>query len=1568
MRKPREFGEQEIACKNQKLEIKNHKNDKMAPKKSVPSDTNMELRDISDGLCRANTFYIATEGQLKGTILRGVTEKPSSNEVKLITDVSTSFDVIMLTGEHPLKYQKAYLKENIFTGTRGFSAETLKTRITKASKMAKIENWKILVDAHPSVRLECDTFEEYAKKICDVYGWPLPNPIIIEQMKRAFERLPSSCLKNMLSRIMQWNPQYVRFSNFAGGEADHDDLEICQFHAVVAAFFVKCRPAIDENPAFSYISDMLSALEITKREVVPMGAEEAEDMSTGKWAADPEYWKRWRYEQRYSHAIPEPADMAGMIKMTAGAPVKLRVEFQHALENPDIYLYVDDATGAGELTATAKNVDEYLELLKCDLAKIGKALTEKLPAVCQNIMRAQERLYRRMVDPKLVPFGSKPIRHSIRVPISPSQLIVFTGTQPLDGDMIGLLDPNTLVPHAIVQSNYYSDTDPRVTEVHARWLSDKVIAEGLLMKEAPASLAYLREASVKARMVGTVGNSCIRAEIIRSDDEPTLKKRKSETIVSVPETDSLLVEFQCSVYADDVREFETHEFRSGEGIIPEGELVTRIRNIVRDEKPFFMAKLRTMVSESDETITFTAPYVNDDRKLFKLLCTVARCAPSTLERSSSLDVTSFFIKDKFFFETLFRLSVNFNSAEDFHGLANWEKWPEFVPKLDQNPLFKWQESATNELKMYRHVDVITLQPGSGKTRIVIEHLKSLLEHMPEHVIWLTPKSGLPNLKMQLNRAGVPNVVLRPTDELKAHCVNIIDFNAFVRMPLDAMKKAIRTSYLILDEFHKFLPKTKTPSLIVSKTLALVSNSFRTIALSGAVFGNIHENTLIFEFMKMSYSWFLPNPKCAPYAFLEAINRRIGTRSVCRPFAQNCVTRDNLYVQMNSFIDICLRDGYGVVVATWDKIEEDGDEIRIGGEPVDVRFDTVVIREKDPLSLGPNVAPDERGPGKIRAYPIDESAGTTALSMAEDNFVREKRVDRGKLKKLIDSYNSSEPPVGSHSHLLPQVILMRGQAAEGFDLNRYNHMIIIVPQDSDKFDTNMLQVMHRINRMNNTADFVDYMFLTTNETQPAYDRFKQSKHLSNFRAVEPANPPSVDMCDGRNVSDPAKAGGDTTAEAEDSTRTAATAPSTRDRDAGRGVLPGAEDPKPALPTPNSSRVAPSRAEIERPLRQPEALADGSDVVPRPMTYLQIIGVLDSWKLSTDMMQKAEISVKRGTESAPIIVWIRSDRGSYLRQYEGVGRWNPFPEVKTTYYAIKTIGGPEPVVPSEPPAIGPPPSSVVPDIESLAIASTAPFPKHMTDEEIDDVLDSWELPECMMQEVVLSRDDGRGIVSVVVRIGFNGRNYMQQCVDGWIPFPEDTVKYYSFEEIGEPEPVPDFEPPAATVMLTREQANGIVESWGLEPCTAQMAEIVFDDNNGQGKKTVILPIWYNGEIFSHPIALMWPPFPRKEVTYFSIKRIGKPSLTREEIQSKLKSCHRNPQSREPTVRVRGLKMSGKVFEATGYVKSQYRGYCWKSDAIREGDYSDEIWFKIRDLAPGAERQLSIADPPNYLGIAS
>uniref|UniRef100_A0A6C0AE03 Helicase ATP-binding domain-containing protein n=1 Tax=viral metagenome TaxID=1070528 RepID=A0A6C0AE03_9ZZZZ len=171
-----------------------------------------------------------------------------------------------------------------------------------------------------------------------------------------------------------------------------------------------------------------------------------------------------------------------------------------------------------------------------------------------------------------------------------------------------------------------------------------------------------------------------------------------------------------------------------------------------------------------------------------------------------------------------------------------------IPVITKN-LWKHQIDATQKLiSPVKHGNLIWISVGLGKTLIVINYIKYLIENnlMCEYLVYTLPPAALDGVEKEFIEAGMKTNILDMKKsskkiKIKKGCVNFI-FHDHMRMNGmdEQLRKKSSKMLFIVDEFHKTLGKSQRTSLALE--ISKLSNKF--VGLSGTIINNTNTNELI----------------------------------------------------------------------------------------------------------------------------------------------------------------------------------------------------------------------------------------------------------------------------------------------------------------------------------------------------------------------------------------------------------------------------------------------------------------------------------------------------------------------------------------------------------------------------------------------------------------------------------------------------------------------------------------------------------------------------------------------------
>lgn len=352
------------------------------------------------------------------------------------------------------------------------------------------------------------------------------------------------------------------------------------------------------------------------------------------------------------------------------------------------------------------------------------------------------------------------------------------------------------------------------------------------------------------------------------------------------------------------------------------------------------------------------------------------------------------------------------------------------------------------------LDVLWLEVGAGKTRIILEYIKRLGESRTADgasegystVIWIGPTSSFANIERQIQVFGFQvRTIKSNSDYPRAGYINLVSDTHIDAINPEVHGLMLATSLLVLDELHIYYTPKKS-----SDVVGLITACRHVIAMTGTIYKNLSSPDEIAKIL--SYSAEYPVTR---YNFRVALGSvvtgpvekpsKAHTRDHRIEVSSSISDEENHRILLDSLVSltryIVTTDQLGVflVIELQKELDLMAEKLHAAGLTVEVMKPSAKVA---PKSYGPDHMPPTDGrPGSL---------------------------------------------VGSS---LPQVLLTHSGANSGYDANRY--VVLVMPVMKVNNITVTQQLRGRIDRVNNTAPAIYYHLVYTSKQADVHCRLTKA---------------------------------------------------------------------------------------------------------------------------------------------------------------------------------------------------------------------------------------------------------------------------------------------------------------------------------------------------------------------------------------------------------------------------------------------------------------------------------------------
>jgi hypothetical protein len=401
-------------------------------------------------------------------------------------------------------------------------------------------------------------------------------------------------------------------------------------------------------------------------------------------------------------------------------------------------------------------------------------------------------------------------------------------------------------------------------------------------------------------------------------------------------------------------------------------------------------------------------------------------------------------------------------------------------RLSPTPnLFKWQREAFEQLIAFeRRSEMICLQPGSGKTLIILEYLRWCIANgcMTKYVLWTVPQAAFMNIISQCARAGFRCYELGSGEMPKEGVINLLPHTKIIKLNSEIIDTLGGDMTLIIDEFHTCMSGGTVRNDI---TIELAKAAYRVISVSGTVYKNKTSGTDLARFLALAVD-FAVHAENYCVALGMMISRPVPSKSsLVRTIVHIPAGDEDKFIRYyRKILEITqekVRENIGVIIGAADAGSADEIAAVLMGHGIRVR----VKRTGDDTNYEPKDHPDPRGPGFIAKNANDYDAIGDELVLTA----------------------GAAYPMGSAatsqwtSHMLPQAVIvpMKEGNVAGYNLNRYRFMII--PAWSSNQATRG-QFEGRIDRVDNDARIIEYVAIFCEEDRSIFEQHEMDRRRAD----------------------------------------------------------------------------------------------------------------------------------------------------------------------------------------------------------------------------------------------------------------------------------------------------------------------------------------------------------------------------------------------------------------------------------------------------------------------------------------
>lgn len=220
--------------------------------------------------------------------------------------------------------------------------------------------------------------------------------------------------------------------------------------------------------------------------------------------------------------------------------------------------------------------------------------------------------------------------------------------------------------------------------------------------------------------------------------------------------------------------------------------------------------------------------ISDTRVMYVLSC-LSLLYPAALEKKNTTD---FKIKNQIIFRSVRDLVLDIIADDTLEG----GNWPEVADSWNRIPT-DYQTEALEKLRDENRGHLIWIDPGAGKTYIVLQHLKYLIETrtMPMYCVYTLPSSAWNSIVKEIQAFGFEiheidmNKKSNPEQkQIQPYKINLIEHDDLRKN--SQLKELSGNMFFVVDEFHKTI---SSKTIRTSTTFEIVKTAHGFIGMSGS---------------------------------------------------------------------------------------------------------------------------------------------------------------------------------------------------------------------------------------------------------------------------------------------------------------------------------------------------------------------------------------------------------------------------------------------------------------------------------------------------------------------------------------------------------------------------------------------------------------------------------------------------------------------------------------------------------------------------------------------------------------
>lgn len=382
-----------------------------------------------------------------------------------------------------------------------------------------------------------------------------------------------------------------------------------------------------------------------------------------------------------------------------------------------------------------------------------------------------------------------------------------------------------------------------------------------------------------------------------------------------------------------------------------------------------------------------------------------------------------------------------------------EKWVE--PLLEKRQRWEHQKSSVEQMiernKLGKKGHLIWIDLGLGKTLIILDYLTYLIQEnkMPQYCVYSLPPSAIDNTIIELETKGFPYKIIDARKSAKKGeniieplKVNIIRHDHMILNDMNIqLKSIIGDCFIIIDEFHKTLAKTKRTSIALE--LTRLSSDFA--GMSGTIIKNNDSVEELIEWVQQIVD-FEVTTKNFWVAIGALVSRKVQTPVV--------VERELIEVDMSDEI----KEQYYSLVPD-----------KMGGTASSIKF-------KEALELSYQVVTEKMIELTMEYIRLHEGVFVVAKNIAHQTKIKDELIKRGIQNQEIFLFGKDSQITLTPDYQGPvKIVITSLNHSSGYTLTKFRVMI------QSEYPSNQAtreQLEGRINRIGQTSSTIRIVTVVT----------------------------------------------------------------------------------------------------------------------------------------------------------------------------------------------------------------------------------------------------------------------------------------------------------------------------------------------------------------------------------------------------------------------------------------------------------------------------------------------------------